>query len=208
MQTKMNTKIPFSFTNVEALFFDFDGVLVAPGFGGRGIEGKLTTIRYVRENNIPFFGICLGMQCCVIEFARNVLGMKDAHSTEMDENTKFPVISMMSEQKNITMKGGTMRLGSYDCNLTKGSLAYKIYGKSKISERHRHRYEFNNQFQKEFEKSGMSLTGINPETGLCEIVEINSHPFFIGVQFHPELKSTVEAPHPIFVKFIKKAMEK
>ena len=194
--------------NVSDKLKDFDGVLVAPGFGGRGIEGKLTTIRYVRENNIPFFGICLGMQCCVIEFARNVLGMKDAHSTEMDENTKFPVISMMSEQKNITMKGGTMRLGSYDCNLTKGSLAYKIYGKSKISERHRHRYEFNNQFQKEFEKSGMSLTGINPETGLCEIVEINSHPFFIGVQFHPELKSTVEAPHPIFVKFIKKAMEK
>jgi CTP synthase len=194
--------------NVSDKLKDFDGVLVAPGFGGRGIEGKLTTIRYVRENNIPFFGICLGMQCCVIEFARNVLGMKDAHSTEMDENTKFPVISMMSEQKNITMKGGTMRLGSYDCNLTKGSLAYKIYGKSKISERHRHRFEFNNQYQKEFEKSGMSLTGINPETGLCEIVEINSHPFFIGVQFHPELKSTVEAPHPIFVKFIKKAMEK
>jgi CTP synthase len=194
--------------NVSDKLKDFDGVLVAPGFGGRGIEGKLTTIRYVRENNIPFFGICLGMQCCVIEFARNVLGMKNAHSTEMDENTKFPVISMMSEQKNITIKGGTMRLGSYDCNLTKGSLAYKIYGKSKISERHRHRYEFNNEFQKEFEKSGMSLTGINPETGLCEIVEISSHPFFIGVQFHPELKSTVEAPHPIFVKFIKKAMEK
>lgn len=194
--------------NVSEKLKYFDGVLVAPGFGGRGIEGKLTTIRYVRENNIPFFGICLGMQCCVIEFARNVLGMKDAHSTEMDENTKFPVISMMSEQKNITMKGGTMRLGSYDCNLTKGSLAYKIYGKSKISERHRHRYEFNNEYQKEFEKNGMSLTGINPDTGLCEIVEINSHPFFIGVQFHPELKSTVEAPHPIFVKFIKKAMEK
>ncbi len=194
--------------NVSDKLKDFDGVLVAPGFGGRGIEGKLTTIRYVRENKVPFFGICLGMQCCVIEFARNVMGMKDAHSTEMDENTKFPVISMMSEQKNVTMKGGTMRLGSYDCNLTKGSLAYKIYGKSKISERHRHRYEFNNQYQKDFEKNGMSLTGINPETGLCEIVEINSHPFFIGVQFHPELKSTVEAPHPIFVKFIKKAMEK
>ncbi len=194
--------------NVSDKLKDFDGVLVAPGFGGRGIEGKLTTIRYVRENKVPFFGICLGMQCCVIEFARNVLGMKDAHSTEMDENTKFPVISMMSEQKNVTMKGGTMRLGSYDCNLTKGSLAYKIYGKSKISERHRHRYEFNNQYQKDFEKNGMSLTGINPETDLCEIVEINSHPFFIGVQFHPELKSTVEAPHPIFVKFIKKAMEK
>jgi CTP synthase len=194
--------------NVSDKLKDFDGVLVAPGFGGRGIEGKLTTIRYVRENKVPFFGICLGMQCCVIEFARNVLGMKDAHSTEMDENTKFPVISMMSEQKNVTMKGGTMRLGSYDCNLTKGSLVYKIYGKSKISERHRHRYEFNNQYQKDFEKNGMSLTGINPETGLCEIVEINSHPFFIGVQFHPELKSTVEAPHPIFVKFIKKAMEK
>lgn len=194
--------------NVSDKLKDFDGVLVAPGFGGRGIEGKLTTIRYVRENKVPFFGICLGMQCCVIEFARNVMGMKDAHSTEMDENTKFPVISMMSEQKKITMKGGTMRLGSYDCNLTKGSLAYKIYGKSKISERHRHRYEFNNQYQKDFEKNGMSLTGINPETGLCEIVEINSHPFFIGVQFHPELKSTVEAPHPIFVKFIKKAMEK
>lgn len=185
----------------------FQGILVAPGFGGRGIDGKLVAIKYARENNVPFFGICLGMQCSVIEFARNVLGYKDAHSTEMNQDSKHAVIDMMGEQKQITQKGGTMRLGAYDCNLVKGSLASRIYGKSKISERHRHRYEFNNKYTAAFEKHGMMLTGTNPETGLAEIVEIPKHPFFIGVQFHPELKSTVENPHPIFVKFIKKAIE-
>jgi CTP synthase len=186
----------------------YDGILVAPGFGGRGIDGKLTAIKYARENNIPFFGICLGMQCSVIEFARNVMGYKDAHSAEMSNDTKHAVIDMMSEQKTVTQKGGTMRLGAYDCNIVKGTLASRIYGKSKISERHRHRYEFNNKYLNAFEKHGMMITGTNPATGLAEIVEIPKHPFFIGVQFHPELKSTVENPHPIFVKFIKKAMEK
>lgn len=194
--------------NVNDKLKNYDGILVAPGFGGRGIDGKLTAIKYARENNVPFFGICLGMQCSVIEFARNVMGHKDAHSAEMSEETKHPVIDMMSEQKTITQKGGTMRLGAYDCNIVKGSLASKIYGKSKISERHRHRYEFNNKYLNAFEKHGMMITGTNPATGLAEIVEIPKHPFFIGVQFHPELKSTVENPHPIFVKFIKKAMEK
>jgi CTP synthase len=193
--------------NVHDKLKDFQGILVAPGFGGRGIDGKLVAIKYARENNVPFFGICLGMQCSVIEFARNVLGYKDAHSTEMNDNSKHPVIDMMAGQKTVTHKGGTMRLGAYDCVLEKGSLASKIYGKSKISERHRHRYEFNNKFTAAFEKHGMMITGTNPDTGLAEIVEIPKHPFFIGVQFHPELKSTVENPHPIFVKFIKKAIE-
>lgn len=193
--------------NVHDKLKDFQGILVAPGFGGRGIDGKLVAIKYARENNVPFFGICLGMQCSVIEFARNVLGYKDAHSTEMNETSKHPVIDMMAGQKTVTHKGGTMRLGAYDCVIEKGSLASKIYGKTKISERHRHRYEFNNKFTSAFEKHGMMITGTNPDTGLAEIVEIPKHPFFIGVQFHPELKSTVENPHPIFVKFIKKAIE-
>lgn len=193
--------------NVNDKLRNYQGILVAPGFGGRGIDGKLIAIKYARENNVPFFGICLGMQCSVIEFARNVMGYADAHSSEMSEITKHPVIDMMIAQKSITQKGGTMRLGSYDCNLVKGTLAAKIYGKSKISERHRHRYEFNNKYTNAFEKHGMIISGTNPDTGLAEIVEIPKHPFFIGVQFHPELKSTVENPHPIFVKFIKKAME-
>lgn len=194
--------------NVNDKLKNYDGILVAPGFGGRGIDGKLTAIKYARENNVPFFGICLGMQCSVIEFARNVMGYKDAHSSEMSDDTKHAVIDMMSEQKTVTQKGGTMRLGAYDCNIVKGTLASRIYGKSKISERHRHRYEFNNKYLNAFEKHGMMITGTNPATGLAEIVEIPKHPFFIGVQFHPELKSTVENPHPIFIKFIKKAMEK
>lgn len=193
--------------NVGDKLKSYDGILVAPGFGGRGIDGKLEAIKYARENNVPFFGICLGMQCSVIEFARNVMKLKDAHSSEMSEQTKNPVIDMMVEQKKVTQKGGTMRLGAYDCNISKGSLASKIYGKTKVSERHRHRYEFNNKFMNAFEKAGMMITGVNPDTGLAEIIEIPSHPFFIGVQFHPELKSTVENPHPIFVKFIKKALE-
>ena len=185
----------------------FDGVLVAPGFGHRGIEGKLEAIRYVRENNIPFFGICLGMQCSVIEFARNVCNMPGAFSTEMDANTPYPVIDLMDGQKDLTQKGGTMRLGAYDCKLDKDSKAYKAYGKSLISERHRHRYEFNDTYKKQIEEAGMRITGTNPQTGLAEIVEIPTHPFFVGVQFHPELKSTVANPHPLFVKFVKACMQ-
>lgn len=179
-----------------------DGVLVAPGFGSRGIEGKIEAIKYIREKNIPFFGICLGMQCAVIEFGRNVLGLKDAHSTEMDENTKDAVISMMEEQKKIKNKGGTMRLGAYACVLKKGSKAAAIYGKTKISERHRHRYEFNNKYLASYEKAGMIASGINPENNLVEVVELKNHPFFVAVQFHPELKSTVANPHPLFVNFV------
>lgn len=185
----------------------FDGILVAPGFGSRGIEGKIEAIRYTREKKIPFFGICLGMQCAVIEFARNVLKLKDAHSTEMNEKTKNPVIDMMPDQKKITEKGGTMRLGAYACEIQKGTKAYSAYGRQRISERHRHRYEFNNKYLADFKANGMIASGINPETGLVEIVEITEHPYFVGVQYHPELKSTVENPHPLFVRFIKAAMD-
>ncbi len=192
--------------NIDLKLGDLDGILVAPGFGDRGIEGKIAAIKYARENNIPFFGICLGMQMAVIEFARNVIGWKGAHSTEMNPKTKHPVIDMMPDQKKITAKGGTMRLGSYVCELTKDSIAHKAYDKSKVSERHRHRYEFNNLYLKEFEAKGMSITGINPETKLAEIVEIKNHPYFLGVQFHPEYKSTVLNPHPLFIRFIKAAV--
>lgn len=192
--------------NVEELLGQVDGVLVAPGFGDRGIEGKISAIRYTRENNIPFLGICLGMQCAVIEFARNVLNFKDAHSTEMKPKTTHPVIDIMDGQKKIVNKGGTMRLGQYTCQLTKGSKAFQAYGKAKIQERHRHRYEFNNKYLKEFEKAGMLATGINPDGNLVEIVELKNHPWFVGVQFHPEYKSTVENPHPLFVKFVKVAL--
>ncbi len=193
--------------NVAEKLADLDGVLVAPGFGDRGIEGKITAIKYVRENKIPFFGICLGMQCCVIEFGRNVLKLKDAHSTEMNENTKHPVIDMMEEQKHVTEKGGTMRLGSYDCRLYKRTKAYEVYRSQNITERHRHRYEFNNTYLKDYEAKGMMAAGVNPQQNLVEIVELKDHPWFIGVQFHPELKSTVENPHPLFVAFVKAAME-
>lgn len=186
---------------------DLDGILVAPGFGDRGIEGKITAIKYARMHKIPFLGICLGMQMAVIEFARNVLGWKDAHSTEMNAKTKHAVIDMMPEQKKITAKGGTMRLGNYTCEITKDSKAFKAYEKSKVNERHRHRFEFNNIFLKDFSSKGMLVTGINPETKLGEIVEIANHPFFIGVQFHPEYKSTVLNPHPLFIKFVKSAMD-
>ena len=184
-----------------------DGVLVAPGFGERGIEGKINAIKYVRENKIPFFGICLGMQCAVVEFARNVLKLKDAASFEMNPETPHPVIDIMADQKDITMKGGTMRLGAYPCELKKGTKAFSVYGKNKISERHRHRYEFNNKYLAQFEEGGMIASGINPDTGLVEMVEIKDHPWFIGAQFHPELKSTVLNPHPLFVKFIKAAKD-
>lgn len=193
--------------NVKAKLGKFDGVLVAPGFGERGVEGKITAIKFVRENNIPFFGICLGMQCSVIEFGRNVLGMKGAHSTEMDENTPYPVINIMENQKGITEKGGTMRLGAYPCELKKGTKAHAIYGKNRISERHRHRYEFNNKYLQQYEDAGMIASGINPENGLVEIVELKNHPFFVASQFHPELKSTVSNPHPLFVKFVAAALE-
>ncbi|GAA4520911.1 CTP synthase [Sphingobacterium thermophilum] len=192
--------------NVAEKLKNADGVLVAPGFGERGLEGKLATIKYVRENKIPFFGICLGMQCSVIEFGRNVLGLKDANSFEMNENTPHPVINLMEEQKNIKNMGGTMRLGAYDCEIKKGTKAYAIYGKTKISERHRHRYEFNNAYLEQYEKAGMIASGINPETGLVEIVELKDHPFFVAGQFHPELKSTVANPHPLFVSFVAAAL--
>lgn len=179
-----------------------DGILVAPGFGERGIEGKIEAVRYARENNLPFFGICLGMQMAVIEYARTVLGYADANSTEMNSATSHPVIDLMEEQKNITDKGGTMRLGSWNCTLKAGSLAHKIYGLSQISERHRHRYEFNGKYLDALQKAGLTASGTNPETGLVEIVEIENHPFFIGVQYHPEYKSTVANPHPLFVSFV------
>lgn len=189
---------------VESMLAGLDGVLVAPGFGERGIEGKIEAIRYVRTNKIPFFGICLGMQCAVVEFARNVLKI-NASSTELNPKTKHPVIDMMAEQKKITSKGGTMRLGSYDCKLMKGSKAAAVYGTQKIKERHRHRYEFNNNYLSRFESAGMKASGKNPNSGLVEVVELKDHPWFIGVQFHPELRSTVENPHPLFIRFIEAA---
>jgi CTP synthase len=193
--------------NVAEKLGSLDGLLVAPGFGHRGVEGKIIAVRYARENRLPFFGICLGMQMAVIEYARNVLGLKNAHSTEMDLHTPDPVIDLMEEQKKVTAKGGTMRLGAYPCALREGSLAFQIYGKAEISERHRHRWEFNNAYLSKFEQAGMIPSGSNPESGLVEIVELPHHPFFIGVQYHPELKSTVESPQPIFVHFIKAAKE-
>ena len=193
--------------NISEKFAEVDAVLVAPGFGERGIEGKIAAVKYVRENNIPFFGICLGMQMAVIEYARNVLGWADAHSTEMSESTTHPVIDLMQDQQNIENKGGTMRLGSYKCNLMDKTLAKQIYGKKQINERHRHRWEFNNSFREDFEKSGMVVSGVNPDNNLVEIIELPNHPFFVGVQFHPELKSTVLDPHPVFVSFVKAAMD-
>lgn len=192
--------------NVKSKLSGLDGILVAPGFGHRGIEGKIVAIQYVRENKIPFFGICLGMQCCVIEFARNVLGLASAHSTEMDINTPHPVIDIMETQKNLVQMGGTMRLGGFDCILDSSSKSYELYGKQYITERHRHRWELNNDYLSQFEAHGLKAVGKNPNTNLVEIVELTDHPFFIGTQFHPELKSTVEKPHPIFVGFIKAAL--
>jgi CTP synthase len=188
--------------NVAEKMRGFDGVLVAPGFGNRGIEGKIEAIRFARENNIPFLGVCLGMQCAVIEFARNVLGHEGAHSTEMDPDTPYPVIDMMEEQKTIMEKGGTMRLGVYQCRIIKGSKAETIYDEEEVSERHRHRYEFNNKYLEEFKKAGFMPAGINPQRNLVEIMELENHPWFVGVQFHPEYKSTVDSPHPLFVNFI------
>ena len=193
--------------NVAEKLGNLDGLLVAPGFGLRGIEGKIVAVKYAREKGLPFFGICLGMQMAVIEFARNVLGIKDAHSTEMNPDTGNPVIDLMDAQKKITAKGGTMRLGAYPCSITEGTMANRIYESTSISERHRHRWEFNNAYLDQFEAEGMKASGKNPESNLVEIVELTNHPFFIGVQYHPELKSTVENPHPVFVHFIKAAKE-
>ena len=186
----------------DKLLGHLSGILVAPGFGERGLKGKLIAVRYARENKIPFLGVCLGMQCAVVEFAQNVLGLSAA-SSEQNPKTKHPVIHLMAEQKKITKKGGTMRLGAYACKIKKGTKAFDVYGKAEIQERHRHRYEFNNAYLEQFEKNGMIASGINPENGLVEIVELKDHPWFVGVQFHPEYKSTVVNPHPLFQGFVK-----
>ena len=212
---KNHCKVALTYIHSESIRADnvaeklgmFKGILVAPGFGQRGIEGKIEAIRYAREHNIPFLGICLGMQMAVIEFARNVLHWEGADSTEMDESTPFPVIDLMENQKKQTNKGGTMRLGAYLCHLKESSLAEKAYEKTQISERHRHRYEFNNVYLPSFEAAGMKATGLNPCSDLVEIVELPSHKWFMGVQFHPEYSSTVLRPHPLFVDFIRAAVQ-
>ena len=194
-------------SNFEEKLKGVNGILVAPGFGDRGIDGKIKAVQYARENNIPFFGICLGMQMAVIEFSKNVIGLEDAFSTEMKKNCKHPVINLMESQEKVTEKGGTMRLGAWDCNLIKESKAFHAYQSENISERHRHRYEFNNTYLEQIEAAGMKATGFNPKTGLVEVVEIPAHPWFVGVQYHPEYKSTVLKPHPLFVDFIKAALK-
>ncbi len=193
--------------NVSKKLSGLNGVLVAPGFGDRGIEGKIKAVQYARENNIPFFGICLGMQMAVIEYARNILKLSNANSTEMNENTSHPVIGLMEEQKNITDKGGTMRLGAWNCQIQKDSKVFEAYQNELISERHRHRYEFNDQYLQQIQDAGMKATGVNPKTGLVEIIEIPSHPWFVGVQYHPEYKSTVLNPHPLFIQFVKASLD-
>ncbi|NOQ91614.1 MAG: CTP synthase, partial [Flavobacteriaceae bacterium] len=193
--------------NASSKLKGLSGVIVAPGFGDRGIEGKITAVKYAREHKIPFLGICLGMQMAVIEYARNVLELKNANSTEMNHNTPHPVIDLMEEQKMVTDKGGTMRLGAWDCKLDKNSKAFQAYGTDLISERHRHRYEYNNEYFDQLTKAGLIATGVNPKTGLVEIVEEPNHPWFVGVQYHPEYKSTVLNPHPLFVDFIKASIE-
>jgi CTP synthase len=211
VECKVNLKLISSeeihLDNFASKLEELDGILVAPGFGERGFEGKIETVRYAREHKIPFFGICLGMQVAVIEFGRNVLGLHEANSTEMDPNTPHPMIALMEEQKKIDQMGGTMRLGSYACDLKKGSKSAIAYGKTKIAERHRHRYEFNNAYLEQVESKGMIATGKNPDTGLVEIMEIKNHPWFVGVQFHPEYKSTVLNPQPLFVQFIQAAID-
>ncbi len=210
-----NTKVNINWIHSEGItegtanakLNNLQGILVAPGFGERGIEGKIMAVQYARENNIPFLGICLGMQCAVIEFARNVLNLKDAHTVEIDKTTPFPVINMMEEQKFINNLGGTMRLGEYECKVQKDSNIYKSYGDTIINERHRHRFEFNNQYLTQFEEKGMISTGKNPQTDLVETVEIPNHKWFVGVQFHPEYKSSVEEPHPLFISFVEAALD-
>jgi CTP synthase len=193
--------------NIKMKLSHLDGVLVAPGFGERGIEGKIDAVRYVREHKIPFLGICLGMQMAVIEYARNILGLNNANSTEMNPETPHPVINIMEEQKTIIDKGGTMRLGAWECQLMEDSIVSKVYNTSNIDERHRHRFEYNNVYKEQFEAAGLKTTGINPKTGLVEIVEVEDHPWFVGVQYHPEYKSTVSNPHPLFVAFVKAALK-
>jgi len=213
--TKHETEVEVDWIHSEGLneesakekLGDLNGLIVAPGFGARGIEGKIVAAKFARENKIPFFGICLGMQCAVIEFARNVLGYKNANSTEMDAHTDHPVIYLMEDQKDVTNKGGTMRLGAYECKIKEGSLAHNAYQSSLITERHRHRYEFNNSYQKEMEVAGLKTTGINPQGGMVEIVELENHPWYVGVQFHPEYSSTVLNPHPLFVAFIEAGLK-
>ena len=208
-QVKVNIKLfqseNLNRRNAASKLKGLHGILVAPGFGSRGIEGKIEAIRYAREKKIPFLGICLGMQCAAIEFSRNVLKLKGAHSTEIDSETAYPVIDLMDEQKNIDNLGGTMRLGAYKCKLDKDSNSYQAYKKETIHERHRHRYEFNNEYREVFEENGVRLAGINPEKDLVEIIELKDHPWFVGVQFHPEYSSTVKRPHPLFVGFVKAA---
>ena len=194
-------------TNLQDKLSGLDGVLVAPGFGERGIEGKIKAIQYVREHKIPFLGICLGMQMAVIEFARHVVGFENANTAEVNPNSLYKVIDLMQEQKHVTQKGGTMRLGAWDCELQAGSKIYEVYQQPLISERHRHRYEFNSEYRKPLEESGLRCSGINPKTGLVEVIELPSHPWFVGVQYHPEYKSTVAKPHPLFVAFVKAALE-
>jgi CTP synthase len=194
--------------NLKEKLGHLDGIFVAPGFGQRGMDGKIYAIQYARENNIPFFGVCLGMQMAVIEFARHVLNFQNASSTEMQSNTPYPVIDMMQEQKTIVNMGGTMRLGAFRCTIKNGTLAHKVYGESEVAERHRHRYEFNNKFLQQFEDNGMVASGINEDSGLVEIMEIPAHKFFIGVQFHPELKSTILKPHPLFCSFVRACLGK
>ena len=211
-QVKVNVRFIHSehlnMGNIEKKLAGLNGILVAPGFGERGIEGKIKAVRYTRENNIPFLGICLGMQMAVIEYSRTILGLKKANSTEMNKDTTAPVISLMEEQKSITNKGGTMRLGAWDCELKKGTLVSKIYhGATSISERHRHRYEFNNEYKEQLAEAGMIASGINKKTGLVEIIEVPEHPWFVGVQYHPEYKSTVANPHPLFVSFVKATLK-
>lgn len=210
-QFKVNLKMIHSESineqTVKLQLQGLNGILVAPGFGERGIEGKITAIKFARENKIPFLGICLGMQCAVIEFGRNVLGFKDAHSTEMNPATAFPVIDIMEEQKKIHIKGGTMRLGSYSCKVKKDSLAWQVYNSAEIVERHRHRFEFNNAYLADYEKAGMKPVGINEDNNLVEIIELVDHPWFVAVQFHPEYKSTVASPHPLFVHFVKASIQ-
>ena len=194
--------------NANEILSKYDGIVVPGGFGNRGIEGKIATIKYARENKVPFLGICLGMQMAVVEFARDVLGLEDANSAEFDENTKNPVIHIMEEQKNIDKKGGTMRLGAYPCIIKEGSLANKVYGKKEISERHRHRYEFNNDYRENLENAGLHISGTSPDGKLVEIVEIEDHPYFIAGQFHPELKSRPNRPAPLFTGLVKAAVDK
>lgn len=195
-------------STTKELFEGINGILVAPGFGKRGVEGKISAVQFARENNVPFLGICLGMQCAVVEFARNVLGLSDANSSEMNSETANPVIALMKSQEDITDLGGTMRLGSYPCTINEGTKAWEVYKNENINERHRHRYEFNDKYIEAYNKAGMIASGKHPETKLIDVVEIPNHPWFVGVQFHPEYKSSVANPHPLFVSFVKAMLEK